>query len=367
MSNNILKISKIWAYSSGLFLTQITWLSPVYLAFVLLFSLSIYVTMFNRRIKSDLVLILLCILSLVQCYQFFLADVPRAINLIVTYLSPIIICLTFRPEYFPSDFFKKYSIGYFSLFILDGVWRYYHPNVDIDIDIDKLNELGIGFQVYKFNSFMYLDSNFVGIQAVFTLSIYLWSCRFFNKRASGLILFLGVIAIGLTFSRSALFSLFICFFVYFSYGNIKRLLFCFILSIFLFVLIFSRIESILSSDISFLSKFEIIRLAYDYILKFDFISVLLGVGPGNAVNVLGIGAHNLIVSIVVETGIIGLVLFSLYMSYYILRLRWYSLLLIFPFLVSSMSLSTLAMPYFFTMLTVILLLAKYKRPILSLY
>jgi hypothetical protein len=76
---------------------------------------------------------------------------------------------------------------------------------------------------------------------------------------------------------------------------------------------------------------------------------------------LDVGAHNLFVSLIVETGVLGMILFLTYLLYFFLKISYGRTLLILPFMVVSMSLSTLAIPYFFSFLALAMLVVKKSK------
>lgn len=117
-----------------------------------------------------------------------------------------------------------------------------------------------------------------------------------------------------------------------------------------FIIIFI-IEAVLTrfaNDISFMSKFRIISYALDYISSASIGNILFGLGIGNAVDAIGIGAHNLLVTYFIESGLIGLMLFLILVTIIIYYLRLGACVVVMPFIIASMSLGTTAIPYFFT-------------------
>ncbi|EFN7807241.1 hypothetical protein EGX48_19655, partial [Escherichia coli] len=113
-----------------------------------------------------------------------------------------------------------------------------------------------------------------------------------------------------------------------------------------------------TDDISFESKFNLIRYTLEYIKDSDIDMILLGVGLGNAVEVIGMGAHNLFLTFLIETGVIGLLLFLVLLCIMWFYLKEDAIIIMLPFLIASMSLGTTAIPYFFTFTWLCIL---YKR------
>ncbi|WP_370555754.1 hypothetical protein NMD86_11495 [Edwardsiella tarda] len=200
---------------------------------------------------------------------------------------------------------------------------------------------------------MYLDSNYVGIESVFILSVFLYLFRDCSLRGAVLISYGGVlvsllVGVALTFSRSAYLAVTLLILMNFIFRSRILTSLSFFLVPLTFLILTYLISTEYSHDLSFESKFRILIYAYDYISSANVSSILLGVGLGNSVDVIGIGSHNLIITFLIETGVIGLLLFLIMLSWVCLPLKSDALLVVLPFFIASMSLGTTALPYFFT-------------------
>jgi hypothetical protein len=154
------------------------------------------------------------------------------------------------------------------------------------------------FYPYKYNSIMFIDSNFVGlslISFIATVDIIL------NKsKIKFLFITALVILLALTFSRAALISILI-------YFSIKRVSLKSLVLFAVFLLLFSVYAvPMIISDGSYLSKIKILNYFNQYLINADCLTILLGSGVGSSADVLGIGSHNLFVLLVVEFGLISL-------------------------------------------------------------
>jgi len=356
IGNHVRWPGTIWLFFSGLYLTKIMPVSPVQLAYLLVFFLMFL--LFSHKEKflvdhSSLYPFAGCIYFL----TLFVSSPPAAVlNILITFSSPLIVYSFFCNRVIKVEVFNKYFLFYSVVFILDGVWRFLHP---AEMDLERLAELGITFQIYKLNTFMYMDSNFVGLQAICTFSFMCWFILNGVKlnKFIPVLLFMSVL---LSLSRAAIIAMFIVIILtYILKRNISILfinLFLLLLSICIVFIVFY----FFSKDISFLSKFHILEVAGEYFYKADFITLIFGVGVGNAKDVLGIGAHNLFVGFIVETGIFGFTLLLTLLIYWfcILKRSWF--ILVFPTILTAMSLGTSALPYFFTMVTIAILIKRNK-------
>ncbi|EFN6891786.1 O48 family O-antigen polymerase, partial [Escherichia coli] len=153
------------------------------------------------------------IISLLSTFLFINSHFSLVINLCMVLLSPMLVDFYYKGRSITKRNLLNVFLFYSFVFILDGFWRIQHPYL---ANVDKLEELGIGFQIYKVNSLMYADSNFVGLEAVFILSCFLYFFR--DIKIVGLLrvryflvfcaLFVGVV---LTFSRAAIIAMILLF------------------------------------------------------------------------------------------------------------------------------------------------------------
>jgi hypothetical protein len=74
---------------------------------------------------------------------------------------------------------------------------------------------------------------------------------------------------------------------------------------------------------------------------------------GNTFSFIGIGAHNLLVTLTLETGLIGLTLFILSLYFSIKKTKGKALYVILPLLTMGFSFVSLALPFLFTFLAII--------------
>jgi len=309
--------------------------------------------------KKSLILILIIALSF--CL-FLNSELSLVINIVITLFSPIFTSFFFKDKWISSNKLLMVFFIYGLLFCLDGFWRLSHPYT---VNIDKLESLGIGFQIYKVNSFMYLDSNFVGLQAILFLSAFLYFFR--NVRLYKFSWFLYTIILGLlilgtalTFSRAAVISMVMLFILYFLMGKRNSLIiFLFIAPVLFSFAGFYTYEKF-NSDISFSSKFHIISATINYISNASLSNILFGLGVGNAVDAIGMGAHNILITYLLETGLLGMFLFLSILLYLCCSLKDDMLIVVFPFLITAMSLGTTAIPYFLTFACLAVLYKKQR-------
>lgn len=344
-------VGLLWLLCCGFYITKLTPVSPIYPAFC--FLLFCMITSFLQKAtfqvtKNSLFQFLIVLIAIALLLN---SELSLVINIIITLFSPVFVSYFFCNRVINKNYFLFVFLLYASLFCFDGYWRISHP---FTLNAEKLESLGIGFQIYKVNSLMYLDSNFVGLQAIFFLSSFIY---FFKKiKLFGfscllyyLVLGMLVVSIIISFSRAAVIAMIMLFGLNFLIGKRNAVVIISLLAPFFLFVGGYYVYSKFSSDISFESKFHILALTMEYINNSSPIDILLGVGVGNAVDAIGMGAHNLLVTFLLETGVIGLTIFMVIVLFLCVALRIDSLIVILPFMVTSMSLGTTAVPYFLTL------------------
>ena len=246
-----------------------------------------------------------------------------------------------------------------TLFITDAIWRFSHPGYDSIQNIERLNELGLSYAVYKINSIMYADSNTVGFHA---LVIFMLSLITKNIPRLNLLRVLLFISICLTLSRTSVACAVIGSFWYYysiSFSSFRSKLISkiVIVVVLCFPLYELFIELWQSQDVSLSSKFYLISSMYDYLinsLNGNVFNLMFGVGLGNAVDILGIGSHSLYVTLVIELGLfVSFVYILMLLSLYSMSSTTKYIMV--PVLIHSISLGSLVAPYLFVSLWLVII------------
>ncbi|ENN6197671.1 hypothetical protein AB9W56_004092 [Vibrio vulnificus] len=348
-------IAYLWIFFCGLYLTNLIPFSPVYIGFSILVVYSCVLLLFDRTLKFSVTLSILVMSTFYFLVVCLYSNISIALNVFVSFSSVMLVYLVFQRR--KINFIVLVSGVLFNGLVLlfDGIWRLLNPKID---NLDRLTELGVGFQIYKSNSIMYADSNYVGLQAV------LFFCFCLNLRGNinfrslylDFTILVLLVALLLSFSRAALLSMTVAivFFLCNKNRNVRRL-FVFLSPVF-FVFAVQSVLSVFSEDVSFNSKFAILDAFLSYFIGSDYSTKLFGVGFGNADAIFGFGTHNLILTFLIESGIVGLLIFTCYLFFSFCRLKSEFLIVCVPFLIASMSLGATAIPYFFTMTTLAMLL-----------
>jgi len=231
------------------------------------------------------------------------------------------------------------------------------------VDFKALGREDLEFYYYKINSIMYEDSNFVGlyILALFCFSYFLAEQKSKSYRGEKIIL---IILCLLTLSRASIATILLTPVLYSLRHHIYKLRYTImIMAPIVIVGIFALLNNYASLDDSFSSKFEIINLAYSQLKSAPYREILFGIGIGNSVNVIGIGPHNIIVLVLLETGAVGLILFTATWLSILIRTDYKASIVIFPIMTNGMSLAGHFIPYVYAMLAVFIVFSD--RPKLT--
>ena len=370
---------------SGFYLTRLVPVSPIYFVFVLSFFIVLWGSMIvgKQHFHPLSLPVIVYFLYLIVSQPFNHPDLNTLLNVLfsLAYLITILNTATSISKADLIRFSKIFILFTILLLTVEATWRLSHP-VDLvqmalnrekfkdteqlflqsDKAADELSLSGNGeaeknlFYAFKFSSIMFQDSNFVGTYGLiaFFFYLFLWREKFMK---SSIPLYLLGFLILLTLSRSAILTIPLTLLLLNvtkkNSSIISKVLFFFLLLIGS-VLLFQKV----ATDESFLSKFRIFSLAVNYLNNISYIDLINGIGFGNTVNYLGIGAHNLFLTHLLESGIIGLLLFLITNLMFISGSDRKSLYLTIPMFISGMSLSAHALTFYYTCLAIIYLLTR---------
>ena len=354
---------------SGFYLTRVLSLSPVYITFLIGTLVIVGYAIFNYHsiyISKASVLYFAYIIYIIVTQSFLDPNFSTLINVIFSLLY-FIIMLNIA-YYSKTEILVRYS-KYFIWFtilllVVEAAWRLTHPIFVIEgTDKDYRNMEGMLFYAFKFSSIMFKDSNFVGTYGLvaFFYYYYLRKKKYVKSMIPLIILF---ILISLTLSRSAIITVLLTIVILY-FLSIKIKLHHIILGIVLIIsVVFIALPQI-ETDGSFLSKFDILELTWRHLQECSLGQFLFGVGFGNTVEHIGIGAHNLLVTHLIESGIIGLLFFLIVNFSLINKTKRYSLYLTIPLFISGMSLAGHAISYYYACLALIYVIERNERKDIS--
>ncbi|PTC02971.1 hypothetical protein C9980_20355 [Vibrio mediterranei] len=197
---------------------------------------------------------------------------------------------------------------------------------------------------------MYFDSNFSSLVIISIMSLVLFLRATTHKKMNLYVLSLLILNLS-TMSRAGIIAMILQLAIFYNPKNAYKklnviLIIGFGLLLYLIYLFFFTGYSFLSFDGSFNSKFNIAQRLITYYESGEF-NVLYGIGLGQAKEFIGIFAHNIFVTFVLEMGLIGSIIFLLI---YLLVLKqtgmWCNVIWL-PTMVAGLSLFSAYMPFLF--------------------
>lgn len=353
-------------YVSALFLASFSaWylsspFSVVYFSIVISFSLSILIFIFDglKVKKTGINTILFFCVGFILLQQIFLSKrISDAIVFSLSMLSyPTFCFLSERMSFYKlQKIFMSFLLFSVFIFLIDTFFRYYFPDYGhfSDMNPDVVAREGIGFYVYKTNSIMFLDSNFVALSILPILTSALVVKRNipFMARKVNVISAVLFLLLLLTLSRAAIISFIFCYFFIYRKNFFLNILFS--------VLVISLLFFFLKNDGSGESKVYLYDMFFKYLSNENIWDFLVGHGFGSAIEYLGMGAHSSIITLVIETGFIGFILYLLINIFLLYKYKFLSFIIL-SYQIASFSLSTVAQTMFFISIAItVCLISKY--------
>lgn len=363
----IIRVNKLALISiisfSGYYITKMP-LSPIYVFVVIGLILSLasiaisFKVYMNKIIVIAIIFLIYILLSEWLLMTANISPISNFIISIVVFVSVYTISYKSRSDIIIN---ASEKMIYFSLPLLAYEAWYRISNPVFYVDFASRNRPDLEFYYFKYNSVMYMDSNFVGIFVLMLIFFLLYIKQYTNKNYY--ILFAMLITLDiLSISRASIIAMLIFLLLYpfrLHFYRYKKILLTISILIvpFLFMIKFDMLHV---TDDSLSTKFDIIERTNKYFTEANYIDKVFGVGFGNAFQVLDIGAHNIFVGYLVESGAVGLMLFIYLWSRILFDSKYKAGIVMFPYLLNGMSLSSIANPYLYAMFAVILVLEKKK-------
>lgn len=247
-----------------------------------------------------------------------------------------------------------------TLFQRKKVYHYTYNYLIVFLVLDLISRLinaggfSTNFYDYK-HGWFHFDSNFTGlIIALFLMfSFFLQKERIYClSKIKYLILFVLLCA---TFSRASIFAFVVSYLVLRYTGRfltVFSIVFAGVASYTFYVMMTRFIEgdSFVDIDGSFNTKFYFIELAIQSYDQLDSINKIFGIGLANFDYYAGVFAHNVIITLIYEFGILGTILFLLFLAVMYFKVGRDVLYLYVPLFIGGFSLFSAYMPFFFILL-----------------
>ncbi len=344
---------------SGFYTVKIG-LSPVYLTFIFAVLALVVGSMRPIRLWKDTTAILCTTLFLTYVVALFVvgwefdSPLPSAwINLIFSLLYFIVTTIILENSSRDRVIGASHlAIGFsIALLTIELAYRLTHP-----AEPDELwgnDREDIFWYVYKTSSFMYPDSNSVGL-FVACLIGFIVGLPSHDRRHFTIYLIPLIVLLTGSLSRASIFAVAAVFLFQYARGSRARTM----LIVGLSVLGILGLLTWFGTDESFLSKFWIAGLVALYLAQTSLLALLIGVGPGNAESALGVGAHLLPFTLLVEVGVVGSILSVVIWFSIWKRSKGCGTPLLLTYFLCGLSFTTFAIPWFYSMAAVLVFLAR---------
>lgn len=223
--------------------------------------------------------------------------------------------------------------------------------------------MGEGMYNYKFHSFMFLDTNFAGLVLLVVVFFIKYLIRFHDIKSIKIYYFIAVVLLFLTVSRAAILAYIFGELIFMNISPtkyLKQIRIRLILLAIIGSIVGTTLFLWLSEDPSFKSKlyiFEVAESVYDDLGMIKYI----GAGYNNSEEVLGIYAHNAIFLYLIDAGILGLLLKTVFLLYIMIKSKWHALSIFLPFFIAAQSAVGYGVHYLYVIMALVVVLSKYIR------
>lgn len=232
--------------------------------------------------------------------------------------------------------------------LIDTIYRLSSPNYDYIESVQAKGKSDLWFYGYK-HSFIFQDSNFSALVSIFMICLSLLIWRHFNgKKMALFFVLLNTCLVFLSFSRAAIFATLCLYFIFFTwivYRNSKPI---FVLLVYMFIVAVSYTLMKLSlgwlDDDSYLTKIDIVIRYIEQVNNGDIFDILFGWGFDQTKYHWPRAAHNLFITLLLETGVVGFSVFCLFILNYAFRNFW-SFLTFSSFFIATLSFGFLISAY----------------------
>lgn len=347
------------AVGSGFYLTQILPVSPIY-GFLIVGIALMLIPQKRKYMRRQVSAPALKVVSAIATLHFllYLIWAGPANSAIGFYFNFLFLTLTWLLLPFATPpgiekVMRRMIDLTIALGIAEATVRWLFPFQEYtDKFLSYVDDSGATFYLYKFNSIMYQDSNFV---AMWLMTILVMALEYFGWRRSPARAGLLALLLGLTICRSAIlfFLLYVALklTVHIVKPRIARLVTFAVMGVGATM----AMAHLAINDDSFQSKITIFSLVTsNYLLNATPMQLLFGLGLSNSAELLdGIAAHNYLVEVMMDTGLLG-VSYTVYTLIYLARRGGRAgIAIVWLFILAGLSFAPITTPYLFVTLSLL--------------
>lgn len=356
----------ILAISITFYSVKFTQFSPIYIIYLIVLFIASGKLLSSKKISltTDMLIvsILLLYILLTQMENIFSGEVINLSIALMAYLYIRAMKNQKTISFMLKTFLYMIWVSIVTL-SFDSVYRITHPGLPDMKNVEyAANSETLWIYIYKYNTIMFSDSNSTGLIALVLFFSILSVQRYYQHNSFKYAkLFLSLLLL-FSISRASwiAFILGIILEYVLRKKNFTKLIYInigLVLMIGVSFYFFQHFESDGSLD----SKFAILSKVYDSIESSNYSQLFFGSGFRASVENLGIYTHLLLLTYFYETGIIGLLIFLTFLTYFIYI---YNSIVLFPVMLVSLSFFLyVGTPFLFVPLAFIANIADYNRKI----
>ena len=326
-------VGYLMVFGMNIYLVKLVYYSPVYYIIGISLLVSVlYLPFLNRlTLSKDVVLAMfLLVYVILSQYEYILGG--ATINIIIS-LGAYIVLRVLKKHIGIKKMLTYIDVAVIVALILlfiDTIYRFMYPYIPDSALYNLFSSKNIEFYYYKYNSFMFGDSNSVGLCAMIMLFLLLALSKieYKNQRRDYVFMFLLLTILIMSLSRASIIALLFGVILY-KYWEKNKVLILFVAFFAVYVLYF-----ILLNDLSYKTKIGLIDIVKLFVLNSDNYELLFGIGLGESKEIFIRGSHSLFVTYFVEMGVFGL---SLAMSFYITYMIRYGVYILVPVFIAGVS------------------------------
>lgn len=227
------------------------------------------------------------------------------------------------------------------LLVAEAIWRFSHPVLEQP-----------SFYKFKFNSIMYMDSNFVAVfvMSLYFFALYLQENHNLNLKKERITL---VVLLGLTLSRATIMVTAICAILFTKRISWKWKRIIILIGGTVTVLLLL----VMLGDESNEMRLYIIKQAISFYLERATISQkAFGIGFGRTADYVGFGSHLFFITYLLESGAVGLALLTIFWAVLLKKSNFRIGYVMIPFLITGFSMTPHFVPYIYCAYAIIIVL-----------
>ena len=350
---------------SSYFLTKIVPISPVHISFIISLVLYFFALVIFKNHRFNKFILLLISIPVIFLSINLLTYPETFKNMFVMIIGVLYVFLSYEfGKNLKTSYLTKVSLVYINisvpLLLFDLYYRINNPNTAILEWMERANLEDKFLFAFK-NSAIYFDSNITASLIMINFFFLLYISKKLN-RDFYILKFIYFVLIIATLSRAAWVASFIFYIAYLLFYDKEKKFSLMILATSLFVPFIYLALKYNVTDASFITKFELVESVFFHIFNtLSYQEILFGVGIDNGQNYLGRAPHNLLLFMLFENGLILTILYLVFNLTLIYMTKFKAIWLFGPYFLAGMSAGAVAIPYYYAMIGIMILIEKRGR------